>query len=275
MCQTVHGGQHNAEAVEQRYADTELVILCKAHVLAREVAVVGNTVVRQHHTLGEACRSTGVLHVTHIMTGHLALHLEQRLIFDILTKQQEFGCVEHTAILLHTYIYYVLQIWEAFAVQMTAFAGLQFRQHRVGHVHVVTVPCTISDTQGMHIGVLTQIFKLVLLVVGVHRYQHGTDLGCGVKEREPVGHISGPDTHVGTTLNTNGDKTLGQIVHTLVELTPCKAKVTVGIHDVFLVGCGFCPILEPLSQGLLMKRITSRTSLCGVCSIWQWSASHV
>ena len=55
--QTVHRGEHHAEAMEQRHADAEFIILREAHVLTREESVVGNTEVRQHHTLREACRT--------------------------------------------------------------------------------------------------------------------------------------------------------------------------------------------------------------------------
>ena len=106
---------------------------------------------------------------------------------------------------------------------MTAFAGLQFWQHGVCHVYIVTIPCTIGDTKYLHIRVLTQILQLILLVVGVYRYQHSTDLGSSIEESKPVGHVCGPDTHVRTFLYTYADQTLGEIVHTLVELTPCES----------------------------------------------------
>ena len=55
--QTVHRGEYHTEAMEKRHTDTEFVVLREAHVLTREISVVGNTVMRQHHTLGEACCS--------------------------------------------------------------------------------------------------------------------------------------------------------------------------------------------------------------------------
>ena len=114
--QTVHRGQHHTEAVEQRHTDAEFVVLGKAHVLACEVTIIADTIVRQHHTLGKSCRSAGILHVAHIVAVHLALHLLKGLIFDVLSQQQQLGRIEHTAILLHTYIYYILQVRELFAV---------------------------------------------------------------------------------------------------------------------------------------------------------------
>ena len=110
---------------------------------------------------------------------------------------------------------------------MTAFAGLQFGQHGVGHVNIVTVPCAISDAENFHIGVLAEVFKFVLLIIGVHCDEHGTNLGSGIKEGEPVWHIRSPDADIGTFLDANGNQTFGQIVYTLVELAPSEAQVTV------------------------------------------------
>ena len=130
---------------------------------------------------------------------------------------------------------------------MTAFASLQLGQHGVGHIDIVTVPCTISDTKGMHVGVLAQILKLVLLVIGVYRYQYGTDFRCGIQESQPVGYVSGPDTYVRALLHANGDKALGQVIDALVERAPRKAEVTVRINDIFLIGRRLGPMLQPLA----------------------------
>ena len=182
--------------MEQRHTDAEFVILCKAHVLTRKVTVVGNTEMRQHHTLGETCRTTRVLHVADVVAGHLALHLEQCLVLHVLSQQQEFCSVEHAAIFLHTDKHHVLHVRETLTVQMAALTVLQFGQHRIGHIHVVTVPRTVGNTEGMHVGVLTQILQLILLVVRVHSHQHSTNLSRCIKERQPVWHIRSPDTDI-------------------------------------------------------------------------------
>ena len=182
--------------MEQRHTDTELVILREAHILAREVAVVRNAVVRQHNALGESRGATGVLHVADIVARHLALHLIQRLVLNVLSQQQQLSGIIHTTIFLHTDVDNALQIREALAVQMTALAGLQFGQHRICHVDIITVPCSVCNTQNLHIGVLTQILQFVLFVVGVYRHKYGTYLGGSVEEGQPVGHIGGPDTDV-------------------------------------------------------------------------------
>ena len=275
VCQAVHSGQHHAEAVEQRHAHAELVVLCKSHVLACKVSVVGYTVVSQHHALGESGCSAGVLHVAHVVAGHLGLHLVQGVVFHVLSQQQQLGGVKHAAILLHTYIYHVLKVWKLLRVQVSALAGLQLGQHGVGHVYVVTVPCAVGDTQRVHIRVFTQILQLVLLVVGVHRYQHGANLSCSVEECEPVGHVGGPYTHVRSLLHANRYQAFGQIIHALVEFAPRKAQVAVAIYYIFLIGSSLSPVLQPLSQCAFVQLVTLASGLSRISSIRQRSPRHI
>ena len=112
---------------------------------------------------------------------------------------------------------------------MSSLAFAQLRQHLVGHVHIVAIPGAVGDAKGVHVGVGTQVLQLVLLVVGVDGDEHGTYFGCGIKEGQPVGHVGGPDAHVGALLHANRQQALGQIVDTLVELAPGEAQVTVTI----------------------------------------------
>ena len=273
--QTVHRSKHHTEAVEQGHTDTEFVISRKAHILACEVTIVGDTEVCQHHTLGEASRTTGILHVADIVARHFALHLVQRLVLDVLSQEQQLGSIKHTTVLLHTDEHHVLHVGETFAVQMTTLTVLQLWQHGVGHVHIVTVPSTISDTKGMHVRVLAEILQLVLLVVGIDGHQYGTNLGSCVKECQPVGHVGGPDTYVRAFLHTNSDQALGKVIHTLIELAPGEAKVTVTVDDVFFVWGCLSPVFEPLTECTLMELIALRARLGRICSVWQWSACHV
>ena len=225
--QTVHRGEHHAEAMEQGHADAELVVLGKAHVLAREVTVVGDTVVGQHNALGEARGTRGVLHVAHVVTADVLLHLVEHTVFYVLTKKQQFGGIVHAAVFLHTDIDHILQVGELLAVQVAALAGLQLRQHGVGHVDVVTIPCAVGDTEHLHVGVLTEVLQFVLLIVGVYRHEHGTNLRRSIEEGEPVRHVGSPDTHIGTFLHADRYQAFSQIIHTLVELRPGEAQVAV------------------------------------------------
>ena len=88
VCQTVHGSQHDTKAVEQRHTDTEFVVSREAHILTSEIAIVGNSVVCQHDTLGESRGTTGVLHVADIVAVHVFLHLVECLVLNILSQQQ-------------------------------------------------------------------------------------------------------------------------------------------------------------------------------------------
>ena len=147
---------------------------------------------------------------------------------------------------------------------MAALTGLQF-----GH------PCTVGDTEGVHVRVLTEILQLTLLVVRVHRHQHGTDLGSGIEERQPVGHVRRPDTHVRASLHTDGDQSLGEVVHSLVELAPGEAQVTVTIDDIFFIGRSLSPVFKPLAEGALMECIALTAGLGRIGPVWQRSACHI
>ena len=61
---------------------------------------------------------------------------------------------------------------------MSSFAGFQFWQHLVGHLHEITVFFSVYNTKRVHIRVLAQIFQLGLLVVGVNGNINRTDFGA-------------------------------------------------------------------------------------------------
>ncbi len=63
---------------------------------------------------------------------------------------------------------------------MSALAGVQFRQHGVGHLYKVAVLFAVDDAQRMHVRVLAEVFQFGLFVVGVYRYVDGTYLGAGI-----------------------------------------------------------------------------------------------
>ena len=98
----------------------------------------------------------------------------------------------------------------------------------------------------MDVGILDQVFQLVLLIVGVDRYRYRTDLRRGEEEGQPVGHVGGPDADVRTMVNADRQHTLRHVIHTLVELFPRETQVAVRVDDVFLVGRCLGPMLQPL-----------------------------
>ena len=240
--------------MEQGHTHTELVVLCELHVLTRQESIIGNVVMGQHHPLGEPCRTRRVLHVHHIVAIHLRLGLRQNLVLHIVSQQQYFGRIVHAAILLLPYVHHILHAGETLALQVSALAGLQLGKHRIYHVHIVIAsPVAIHDAQGVHVRVLTQVLQLRLLVVGVHRHGHRANLGTSVQERQPIGHIARPDAHVRTTLHTDGEQSLGHVVHTLVEFAPRKPQVAVAINNILFVRRRFSPMLQPIAEGSIRK----------------------
>ena len=82
---------------------------------------------------------------------------------------------------LLAYINNVAHVQEALALQMSAFAGFQFRQHGVSHLHEVAVFFAVDDAERVHIRVLAQVFQFGLFVIGVYGYIDGTDFGTGIQ----------------------------------------------------------------------------------------------
>ena len=247
----------------------------ESHVLASEIAVVGNVEVRQHHTLWESRCARGVLHVADIMATHVLLHLSKCLVFNVLSQQQQFGRIIHTAVFLHTDEHHILQIGEPLTIQSTALTGLQFGQHRIGHVHIVAVPSTVGDAERVHIRVFAQIFQLGLFVVGVHGDEHGANLGCGIEECQPIGHVSCPDSYIRTLFHANGKQSFGKIVHALIEFLPSETQVAVAVNDIFFIRSGLGPIFQPLSQCALVQLVALATGLGWVGSIGERSPRHI
>ena len=202
----------------------------------------------QHDSLGEACGAAGVLHVDNVVAVDVAFHLEERVVVDVTSQEQQLGGVEHASVFLHTDVNHILHAGEPLTLQVASLALPQFGQHFVGHVNIIALPSAVGDAECVHVGVLAQILQLALFVIRVHRDEYGADLGRGIEEGEPVGHVGGPDAYIETLLYADGDEALGQVVYTPVELFIGEAQVAVAIYDIFFVGgCGG-PMLKPLPQ---------------------------
>ena len=148
--------------------------------LTGKETVVGNVVVGKHDAFRESRSAGGVLHVHYIVASDLTFEFIQAAVFYIVAQEKYFGRVVHAPVLLLPHVDDVFHIRETFAFQVSALAGLQFRKHGIGHLHKVTVLFAIDDAEGMHVGVLAEIFQLGLFVVGVYRYVDGTYLGASV-----------------------------------------------------------------------------------------------
>ena len=66
----VHGGQNHAEAVEQRHAYAQFVILGELHVLTCQESVIGNVIVGKHDSLGESCGTRCILHIDNVVAAY-------------------------------------------------------------------------------------------------------------------------------------------------------------------------------------------------------------
>ena len=92
--------KYHAKAVEQWYADAELVIGGKLHVLTGKETVVGNVVVGQHDAFRESRSAGGVLHVHYIVASDLTFEFIQAAVFYIVAQEKYFGRVVHAPVLL-------------------------------------------------------------------------------------------------------------------------------------------------------------------------------
>ena len=248
VCKAVHGCQNHAKAVEQGYAYAELVILSEFHVLTCQETVICYVVMGKHDSLGESCRTRCILHVYDVMACNSLAQTLELIILSILTQKQYLSGVIHTTELLLTYINHVLELGETLALQMAALTLAQLRQHGVGHIHVVALPCAVGKAEGVHIGVLNQILQLVLLVVGVYSDADSTDLGTCIKERKPVRHVLSPQAHVAAPCYTYCYKAACHVIDPLVELFPGKTQVAVRIYYILFVGSLLSPMLKPVSE---------------------------
>ena len=248
MGETVHGGEHHAEAMEERHTDAEFVLVGEAHRLAREETIVGNVVMREHHPFWKSRGARCILHVNHVVAIDALFHLQEMLVLNVLSEEEQFRRVIHTTIFLHADKHHVFHAGEAVAVEVSALALSQFRQHLVGHVYIVALPCSVSDAERVHIRVFAEIFQFALLIVGVDGDEHRSYLRRGIEESEPIGHVGGPDAHIASLGDTNGEQSFSQIIDPLVELFPCEAQVPVGIDDILPIWCMPRPIFEPSTE---------------------------
>ncbi len=110
MGQTVHGSQYNSKTMEQRDATAEFVIRRKLHVLTGQKTVIGNIIMRQHHSFRKTGSARGILHIYHIMAANLALEFVQTIISHIIPQQQNLSRVIHSTMFFLPHIHYILHV---------------------------------------------------------------------------------------------------------------------------------------------------------------------
>ena len=243
-----HGRQHHAEAMKQRHTGATFVFRRELHVYPREVAVVGNIVVGEHHPFREARRAGGVLHVHHIVTRAERPQSFELVIRHILSQQKDLCCVVHPPVFLLTNVNHILELREDFRFHLPPLCCFQFRQQLIDDVGIVASCHPVCHAERMHVGILHQVAQLLRAVTRVHRHRHCPYFGRRIEKRKPVRYILCPDTHICAPCHSNGNQTLCHMVHALVELLPGKAKVAVRINNILLVRRFFGPVLQPITQ---------------------------
>lgn len=249
----VHAGQHDAEAMEEWDAAAELVVSREAHSFAGEISIVGNVMMGEHDAFGEACCAGGVLHVDYVVAVDVLFGFVEGCIVNVFAQEEEFGGVVHAAVFFLTDIDDVLHLGEAVAAEVSSLLFFQFGEHGVDHVNVASVEYAFSDAERVQISVLDEIFQFALLVIRIDGDEHGSYLGSGIEEGEPVGDVGRPYPDMGSFAYADGQHAFGHTVNALVEDFPGEAKVAVGIYDVFLVGRLLCPVFKPLSKGAFLQ----------------------
>ena len=259
-----HDAQHDAEAVEQGHGQAHAVLFGELHALSDAVAVVGDVVVGEHDAFGKSRRAGGVLHIHHLVAIEFPAAGVELLVGAGLPEQQQFGGVVHTPMFLLPDVDDVAQIGEACAVQVAALRGAQLGHHGVGHIHVIAFGGAVGDAERVQVGIIDEVFQLVLFVVGIDGYQHRAYLGGGEKKRKPVGHVGCPDAHMRAGRYAYGEQAFCQLIDPPVELPVGEPQVAVGIDDELLVGRAFRPIFEPFAQSFF-KQLHRRVILwlCG------------
>ena len=86
MSQTVHGGQHYTEAVEQWNTTAEFIIAREFHVFSGEEAIVAYIIMCKHDSLWESCRAGSVLHIHRVVAVHLFLGFSEFVILYITSQ---------------------------------------------------------------------------------------------------------------------------------------------------------------------------------------------
>ena len=78
----------------------------------------------EHDSFGETGRARSVLHVHRVVAVHFRFRFQQLVIVYVTSQKQNLGSVVHAPVFLGTDVNHVLHAGEAFALQISALAGL-------------------------------------------------------------------------------------------------------------------------------------------------------
>ena len=93
-------------------------------MLARQETVIADVVMGEHDSFGETGRARSVLHVHCVVAVYLRFRFQQLVIVYVASQKQNLGGVVHTPVFLGADVNHVLHAGEAFALQISALAGL-------------------------------------------------------------------------------------------------------------------------------------------------------
>ncbi len=185
----------------------------------------------EHHALGKAGGSAGVLHVHHVAGVQLGLAGGVFCIVDHAGQPQHLGHGVHAAVFFLAQKEDPLQIRESLGMQPAPLVAAQLWRQIVQGLAIIGVAKAVDEEDVLCLGVLQQIAQLLALVVGVHGEQHGADARGGELQSHPVGHVGGPDGHFFAFLHAQGHQPLGQVVHQLAELFVGEPKIPVHVDN--------------------------------------------
>ena len=247
-----HGRGHrqgHAEAVEHGHVDHEAVCGGQAHAVADALAVVHDVAVREHDALGESCSAGGVLHVADVVGANIgghALDLLQRHELGALHGLIEGEAAGHLEADGHD----VAQEGKLLAVQLLAGFGLgDLGAQLIDDLAVVGIQGALDHDERVRVGLTQQVLGLVDLVGGVHRDEHGADLGGRPEGDVPSRHVGGPDGDLAASLHAHGDKRAGERVDVVSELLVGARVVERRVLKTVLIGEAFDHLVEHLREG--------------------------
>ena len=247
--------QHAAEAVKQRYGQTDPVFCGKMLVFTDKEAVVADIVMGQHDPLGKPGGPRGILHVDDIVRRERSLPLPVFLLRYHDAERLDFCERIHASVFLHAEKTDTPEVGEAAAYQPPALHGLQFRNKFIDGVDVVGVLVAVDEKKVLGLRLPEQVFELGAFIVGVDGEEHRADLGGGKLQGDPVRDIGCPDGDFFPFLHTERHQPPGHFIDSLLKLSVSQAIIPVDVDDCVAVGMFHDCLVKDLPQ----RKVSQRT----------------
>ena len=121
-------------------------------------------------------------------------------------------------------------------MKLAGQAVLQLGAKLLDDAHIIRVLVAVDHHQGVGVGLAQQVLGLVDFIGGVHRNQHGADLGSRPEGDVPLGYIGGPNSHMVPLLHAHGNERPGKLVHVISEFRIGAGVIQLGVLKADLVG---------------------------------------